>query len=107
MDIFTVSGVFSTGVVVYDESTVYMPLSKAQAITGAGDRISAVIVLTEDAETAYPVAAALRGPGRNVVTWQDMNELILTAMETGHEFLLFIVWHCHPGGGCDRSPTRC
>jgi ABC-type lipoprotein release transport system permease subunit len=85
-DIFTVRGVFATGVLTYDESTVYMPLAKAQAITGAGDRISAVIVLTEDAETADPVAAALRGPGRSVVTWQDMNALILQAIEAGMSF---------------------
>ncbi len=61
-DIFTVRGVFSTGIVSYDAGTVYMPLSKAQAITNAGDRISAVILLTEDTETADPVAASLRGP---------------------------------------------
>jgi len=85
-DVFTVRGVFATGVLTYDESTVYMPLPKAQAITGAGDRISAVIVLTEDAETANPVAAALRGPDRSVVTWEDMNSLILQAIETGMSF---------------------
>jgi ABC-type lipoprotein release transport system permease subunit len=84
--VFTVRGVFSTGVLTYDESTVYMALPKAQAITGAGDRISAVILLTEDAETADPVAAALRGPDRSVVTWQDMNALILQAIETGMSF---------------------
>ena len=61
-----------------------MPLSKAQAITNAGDRISAVILLTKDAETANPVAAALRGPGRSVVTWEDMNRLILIAIEQGN-----------------------
>jgi len=84
--IFTVGGVFYSGVVVYDESTVYIPLSKAQAMTGVGDRVSAVIVLTEDNETAFPVADALRAPGRNVLTWRDMNELILTTMETGMSF---------------------
>jgi ABC-type lipoprotein release transport system permease subunit len=85
-DLFTVRGVFATGVLNYDESTVYMPLSKAQAITGAGDRISAVILLTDDVETADPVAAALRGPNYSVVTWEDMNALILTAIETGMSF---------------------
>lgn len=85
-DIFTVRGVFSTGVLTYDENTVYMALPKAQAITGAGDRISAVIVLTEDAETADPVAAALRGQGHSVVTWRDMNALILQAIESGMSF---------------------
>ena len=84
--IFTVRGVFATGVVLYDAGTVYMPLPKAQAFTNTGDRISAVILLTEDAETADPVAAALRGPGRKVVTWKDMNALILQAMEQGMAF---------------------
>lgn len=83
-DIFTVRGVFATGLVVYDSGTVYMPLPKAQAITRAGDRISAVILLTKDAETAGPVAAALRGAGRNVLTWIDMNALIMTAIEQGN-----------------------
>jgi ABC-type lipoprotein release transport system permease subunit len=85
-DIFTVRGVFSTGVLTYDEATVYMTLSKAQALTGAGDRVSAMIVLTKDTETAEPVAAALRGQDRSVVTWQDMNALILQAVETGMSF---------------------
>jgi len=89
-DIFTVRGVFATGVLIYDEGTVYMPLPKAQAITNAGERISAVILLTEDAETAYPVAAVLRGPGRSVVTWEDMNALILLAIEQGMSFYYLI-----------------
>jgi ABC-type lipoprotein release transport system permease subunit len=85
-DIFTVRGVFSTGVVSYDAGTVYMSLPKAQVITNAGDRISAVILLTEDTATAERVAAALRGPDRSVVTWKDMNALILTAIEQGNFF---------------------
>jgi len=90
-DIFIVRGVFDTGVVSYDAGTVYMPLPKAQAITNAGDRISAVILLTENAEMADPVAVALRGPGRSVVTWKDMNALILSAIEQGNYFY-FIVY---------------
>jgi len=89
-DIFTVRGLFATGVVSYDAGTVYMPLPKAQAITNAGERISAVILLTEDAEMADPVAAALRGPGRSVVTWKDMNALILGAIEQGMFFYIMI-----------------
>ena len=89
-DIFTVRGLFSTGVVSYDAGTVYMPLPKAQAITNTGERISAVILLTEDAETADPVATALRGPGLSVVTWKDMNALILSAIEQGNYFYFMI-----------------
>ena len=85
-NVFTVRGTFSTGVLTYDESTIYMPLAKAQAITGAGDHISALILLTEDAGTAAPVAAALRAPGRNVVTWEDMNALILQGIGSAMSF---------------------
>jgi ABC-type lipoprotein release transport system permease subunit len=89
-DIFTVRGVFNTGVVSYDAGSVYMPLPKAQAFTNAGDRISAVILLTDDTETADLVAAALRSPGRKVVTWKDMNALILSAIEQGNYFYIMI-----------------
>ena len=61
-DIFTVRGVFSTGLIAYDAGTVYMPLSKAQAMTNAGDRISAVILLTDSAEAG--IRLQLRSPAR-------------------------------------------
>lgn len=89
-DIFTIRGVFSTGVVSYDAGKIYMPLSKAQAITNSGDRISAIILLTEDTETAEAVATSLHGPNRNVVTWKDMNSLILNAIEQGNYFYYII-----------------
>lgn len=89
-DFFTVRGLFSTGVVSYDAGTVFMPLPKAQAITNTGERISAVILLTEDAVTADPVATALRSPGYSVVTWKDMNALILSAIEQGNYFYIMI-----------------
>jgi ABC-type lipoprotein release transport system permease subunit len=89
-DVFNVRGVFSTGIVNYDSGTVYMPLPKAQAISGAGDRLSALILLTEDAEMAKPVAAALRSPGYSVVTWEDMNALILQAIDQGMIFYYLI-----------------
>jgi ABC-type lipoprotein release transport system permease subunit len=85
-----VRGVFSTGVQTYDEGTVYMPLPKAQAITNTGERISAVILLTENAEAADPVAGALSAPGYRVVTWEDMNALILGAIEQGMVFYIMI-----------------
>ena len=89
-DIFTVRGVFSTGVVSYDARTIYMPLPKAQAITNAGDRISAVILLTGEAEKVDLVAAALRGPDRSVLTWKDMNALILNTIEQANYFYIII-----------------
>ena len=89
VDIFTVRGVFSTGIVLYDRG-VYMPLPKAQAITNVGDRISALILLADDTKMADPIADALRSPGLSLVTWKDMNALILGAMEQGMAFYYLI-----------------
>ena len=63
--IFTIRGVFATGIPSYDESTVFMPLAKAQAFTGTGNRASAVIILLHDQDDAGAVATALQGPGVN------------------------------------------
>jgi len=89
VDIFTVRGVFLTGIVLYDRG-VYMPLPKAQAITNVGDRISALILLADDTKMADPIADALRSPGLSLVTWKDMNALILGAMEQGMAFYYLI-----------------
>lgn len=89
-DVFTVRGLFSTGVVSYDAGTVYMPLPKAQAITNTGERISAIILLTKNVEMAGPVAVKLRNPGYSVVTWKDMNTLILSAIEQGNYFYVMM-----------------
>lgn len=88
-DIFSVRGVFATGVVLYDTG-IFMPLPKAQAMARVGDRVSALILLTEDAQTAFPVAAVLRAPGRNVETWEEMNELILSALDQAMAFYILL-----------------
>jgi ABC-type lipoprotein release transport system permease subunit len=89
-DIFNVVGLFSTGVLNYDEGTVYMTLSKAQAITGVGDRISAVIVLTEENEATDSTAAILRSPNYKLETWEEMNAIILEAIQTGMSFYIIM-----------------
>jgi ABC-type lipoprotein release transport system permease subunit len=75
------------GLPVYDETTVFLPLAKAQAFTRAGDRASAVLALLDDREKAEVVADALRGPGREVLTWRDLAQAILQAVESSRGFL--------------------
>jgi ABC-type lipoprotein release transport system permease subunit len=74
---FTIRGVYSTHTSSYDENTLFLPLSKAQAFTGAQDHASAILLYLEDRDQAEAVAAALRTPGYKVLTWRDMNELIV------------------------------
>jgi ABC-type lipoprotein release transport system permease subunit len=74
---FTVRGIYTTNTVGYDESSVFMPLVKAQAFTGAGDHATIIFVLLQDREQAEAVAAALQSSNMQTATWQEMNELIV------------------------------
>ncbi len=91
--IFTIRGLFNTGVPAYDETTVLLPLDKAQAFTRAEDRASAIWMLLHDREEAETVAASLRAPQFEVVTWRELNFALLNAVEqsTGIMLLMYIV----------------
>jgi ABC-type lipoprotein release transport system permease subunit len=90
---FTIQGLYDMGLPVYDETTVFLPLAKAQAFTRAGDRASAVLALLHHKDDADAVADALRGPGREVLTWRDLAQAILQAVETskGMVYLMYLV----------------
>lgn len=88
--IFTVRGLFSTGVPTYDDSSVFMPLAKAQAFTQTPGRASAVVVLLRAQDDADAVAAALRGPELAALTWRDLNQFFLQTFETGMRFYVIL-----------------
>jgi ABC-type lipoprotein release transport system permease subunit len=90
---FTIRGLYDTGIPAYDETTVFLPLDKAQAFTRAGERASAIVALLHDQDHADRVASALRAPGLDVLTWNDMNQVILQAVEmsTGILYLMYLV----------------
>jgi ABC-type lipoprotein release transport system permease subunit len=80
--IFEIRGLFATGVPSYDESTVFMPLSKAQAFTGTTRHASAIVILLNNQDDTEKVAATLRGPDITTLTWSEMNELFVQLMQT-------------------------
>lgn len=84
--IFTIRGLFATGIPSYDDSAALMPLSKAQAFLGANGHASAVFILLNNQADTGKVAAALQGAGLNILTWQDLNQVFLQAMQTGMSF---------------------
>lgn len=88
--VFTVRGLFSTGFPGFDENTVFLPLARAQAFTGTGERASAIVILLHQQEDAEKVAAALAGPGLVTLDWRELNAVILTAIETGVQFYYLI-----------------
>src|SRR5690606_21066202 len=75
--IFTVRGLFSTGVLSYDDSAILMPLARAQTFTRTSGHATAVRVLLNRQPDADAVAAALAAPGLATLTWRDMNQVLL------------------------------
>jgi ABC-type lipoprotein release transport system permease subunit len=90
--VFTIRGLYLTGVASYDETRVFLPLSKAQAFTRTGGHASAIVALLAQQDDADAVAAALRASGGQaqelrVLTWRDLNQVLLQAMEASAVFL--------------------
>ncbi len=90
---FTIRGLYDTGLPSFDEATIFLPLAKAQAFTRAGERASAVVVLLHDQEDADAVAAALRAPGLDVLTWRDLNQMMLQMVESsmGMLYMFYLI----------------
>jgi len=88
--LFVIRGLFDSGVLVYDEGAIFMPLAKAQAYTLVGDRASAVMLLLHDKESAGQVAAALAAPGLQTLTWRQLNALFIQTMDTAMIFYMFL-----------------
>ncbi len=75
---FTVQGIYSTGTYGFDNTTVLMPLAKAQAITQTQNHASTIFVLLKDTSYTDSVVAALKNSSNlKVLTWQDLNPLVL------------------------------
>jgi ABC-type lipoprotein release transport system permease subunit len=91
--IFEVRGLYDSGFPGYDDATIFLPLAKAQAFTRVGDRASAVVALLDDQEDADAVAAALRTPGLKILTWRDLNKLMVSATESamGILYIFYVI----------------
>ena len=87
---FVVRGIYTTNTVGYDESSVFIPLVKAQTFTGAGDHATIIFVLLQDREQAEAVASALQSSNTQAVTWQEMNELIVQFESFADAYMTFL-----------------
>ncbi|MCS7061342.1 MAG: FtsX-like permease family protein [Anaerolineae bacterium] len=90
---FVIRGIYSTGTPGLDQTTVLMPLSKAQAITQAGDHASAIFVLLKDAAQTDAVALALQGSQYRVVTFEQMNDILVQteALAGGYMVVIYLI----------------
>jgi len=87
---FVIRGLFSSGVLVYDESVLFMPLTRAQSFALTGNRASTVMIELHERNDAERVAAALAQPGLQGLTWRDMNAFIIQSMDTAFSFYMIL-----------------
>lgn len=86
--LFTVRGIYTTNTTTYDENTVFMPLAKAQTITGTENHASTILVMLKDQEQSNAVATALQSPDYQILTWQKMNELIVQTEQFANAYMV-------------------
>ena len=88
--VFTIRGIYSTDTPSYDESTVFLPMAKAQAFTQAGNHASAIFILLKDRSQTDAVAAALQSNHYTVLTFDQMNPLIVTLDTYANSFMIVL-----------------
>lgn len=88
--LFTIRGIFNTGVTTYDKGIVLLPLAKAQAFSGAENRASFIFVLLKDREQTDAVAAALQSPNYQIKTWQQLNEILVLMEDFANAYLMIL-----------------
>ncbi len=87
--VFTVRGIYSTNTYAFDVSTILMPLAKAQAITQTENHASTIFILLKNETDTDSVAAALQGLNLDVLTWRDMNQLIVEFETMANSYIGF------------------
>jgi lipoprotein-releasing system permease protein len=91
---YTVAGTFRIGMSEYDQAFVFMPLQEAQLYFNMGTRVSGLEVMVQDPDSVNqmvgPIARAA-GPFARVITWQDMNSSLFSALEVERNVMFLIL----------------
>ena len=87
---FTVRGIFTTRTPGYDESTIFMPIAKAQAITATANHASTIFVLLQNSNDAEAVAQALQSDNFKILTWRDQNQFIVQFEDYANAFFIIL-----------------
>jgi ABC-type lipoprotein release transport system permease subunit len=87
---FTIRGIYATNTPSYDETTVFLPLAKAQAITQAGDHASLIFILLKDTNQSAAVVQALQSSEYKTLTFADMNPLLMSIEDLSNSFMIIL-----------------
>jgi ABC-type lipoprotein release transport system permease subunit len=90
---FTVRGIYTTGTYGFDNATIFLPIAKAQAITQTENHASTIFVLLKDTASTDAVVQALQAAGLKVMTWQELNTLLVEweQMAQGYIFFFYLI----------------
>jgi ABC-type lipoprotein release transport system permease subunit len=88
---FTIRGIYTTHTPSYDQTYVFMPLAKAQALTDTSGHASTIFVLLKDIQQTNAVAAALQSTQYKVLTYEQMNTLLVQFNQYA-DALLFVLY---------------
>jgi putative ABC transport system permease protein len=81
---FTVKGFFQTPVQEYDNSVVYIGIKRLQTITGLGENISDITIVTKSKDIVDPVKARIikkiNDGSLDVMSWKDMAPNLVKAI---------------------------
>ena len=87
---FTIRGVYSTGTPAYDNSNIFMPLSKAQAISQAEGYASTIFILLNKIEMMPAVSAALKTEQYKITTYEAANQMIIETEQYSQAFMIVL-----------------
>ncbi len=88
--IFTIRGIYSTETFGFDSVTVFIPLIKTQTIVQAENHVSTIFILIKDKTMAGAVSEALKGTNLSVLTWLEMNQMILETEKMANSYMFFM-----------------
>ena len=88
---FTVKGIYTTNTFGFDSSTVFLPLTKVQAMTRTENHASAIFVLLKDTGMTDTVAPALSVPANmQIKTWRELNSLFVEWEALAQSYIGFL-----------------
>lgn len=87
--VFTIRGIYSTNTYAFDAATILLPLAKAQAITQTENHASTIFILLNNDADTDSVVSALQGQNLEILSWRDMNQLIVEFETMANSYIAF------------------
>ena len=91
---YMVAGTFRIGMSEYDQTFVFMPLAEAQLYFNLGASVNGLEVMVQDPDQVNNLFEPLQraaGPYARIITWQDMNSSLFSALEVERNVMFLIL----------------